>query len=59
VSEDTAMSEASELVLVPIVVRTATNMLAVRYLKRSIALTELVLLGWGIVVLTAGIAALG
>jgi hypothetical protein len=53
------MSEASELVLVPIVVRTATNMLAVRYLKRSIALTELVLLGWGIVVLTAGIAALG
>jgi len=38
------MSEASELVLVPIVVRTATNMLAVRYLKRSIALTELVLL---------------
>ena len=47
------------LVLVTIVVHSATNMLFVRYFKRSIALTELVLLGWGIVVLTSGIAALG
>jgi hypothetical protein len=53
------MSEASELVLVTIVVHSATNMLVVRYAKRSIALTELAVLGWGIVVLTAGIAALG
>jgi hypothetical protein len=47
------------LVLVTIVVHSGTNMLAVRYAKRSVALTELALLGWGIVVLTAGIAALG
>ena len=47
------------LVLVTIVVHSATNMLVVRYAKRSIALTEMALLGWGIVVLTAGIAALG
>jgi hypothetical protein len=47
------------LVLVTIVVHSATNMLVVRYAKRSIALTELALLGWGIVVLTSGIAALG
>jgi hypothetical protein len=53
------MSEASELVLVTIVVHSATNMLVVRYAKRSIALTELAVLGWGIVVLTSGIAALG
>jgi hypothetical protein len=59
VSEETAMSEASELVLVTIVVHSATNMLVVRSLKRSIALTELAVLGWGFVVLTSGIAALG
>jgi hypothetical protein len=47
------------LVLVTIVAHSATNMLAVRYLKRSVARTELALLGWGIVVLTAGIVALG
>jgi hypothetical protein len=47
------------LVLVTIVVHSATNMLVVRYAKRSIPLTELVFLGWGLVVLTAGIAALG
>jgi len=47
------------LVLVTIVVHSATNLLFVRYSKRSIALTELAMLGWGIVVLTAGIAALG
>jgi hypothetical protein len=47
------------LVLVTIVAHSVTNILFVRYSKRSIALTELVLLGWGIVVLTSGIAALG
>ena len=47
------------LALVTIVVHSATNMLAVRYVKRSIALTELALLGAAIVVLIAGIAALG
>lgn len=47
------------LVLVTIVVHSATNMLWVRYAKRSIALTELAMLGWGIVVLTSGIATLG
>jgi hypothetical protein len=47
------------LVLVTIVVHSATNMLFVRYAKRSIALAELAMLGWGIVVLTSGIAAMG
>jgi hypothetical protein len=47
------------LALVTIVVHSATNLLFVRYSKRSIALTELALLGWGIVVLVSGIAALG
>jgi len=47
------------LALATIVVHSATNMLAVRYMKRSIALTELALLGWGFVVLASGIAALG
>ena len=47
------------LALATIVVHSCTNMLAVRYAKRSIALTELALLGTAIVVLTSGIAALG
>ncbi|MHB1472139.1 MAG: hypothetical protein ACYCV4_00680 [Dermatophilaceae bacterium] len=47
------------LVLATIVVHSATNMLVVRYVKRSIALTELAVLGTAIVVLTSGIAALG
>lgn len=47
------------LAVATIVVHSCTNMLVVRYVKRSIALTELALLGWGIVVLTSGIAALG
>ena len=51
--------EAPELVLVTIVVHSATNMMVVRYAKRLIALAELALPGWRIVVLTAGIAALG
>jgi hypothetical protein len=59
VSEDTAMSEASELVLVMIVAHSAINILVVRSLKRLIALTELAVLGRGFVVLTSGIAGLG
>jgi hypothetical protein len=47
------------LALVTIVVHSATNMLVVRYAKRSIALMELALFGWGIMVLTSGIAAVG
>lgn len=47
------------LVLVTIVVHPCTNMLVVRYAKRSIALTELAVLGTAIVVLTSGIAARG
>jgi len=53
------MSDAHELVLGTIAVHSATKMLAVPYLKRSIALTELAVLGTAIVVLTSGIAALG
>ena len=47
------------LVLVTIVTHSATNMLAARYTKRSVALTELALFGWGVFVLTSGIATLG
>jgi hypothetical protein len=45
------------LALATILVHSCTNMLAVRYAKRSIALMELALLGTAIVVLTSGVAA--
>jgi len=47
------------LALATIVLHSCTNMLVVRYAKRSIAITELALLGLAIVMLTSGIAATG